>query len=160
MKKAWFLSYPMSAQRRFWSDWADGQADLSLRWAHSHIVGVVMRRLKYSLLLLWWRSLNRHFSHDMTKPTKWVCAQRRLSTFNINWLLKEYYWWLINICKSIVETWSHLHACLIWSKCPIMSSKWSLNLPTCEMKKKKRKRKKKVIEEFVIAKRWTEPVLK
>ena len=40
-KKAWVLSYPLSAQRRLWSDWADAQADLSLRWAHSHIVGFV-----------------------------------------------------------------------------------------------------------------------
>ena len=34
MKKAWALSYPVSAQRRLWPDWADAQADLSLRWAH------------------------------------------------------------------------------------------------------------------------------
>ena len=27
-------SYPLSAQQRRWSDWADTQADLSLRWAH------------------------------------------------------------------------------------------------------------------------------
>ena len=33
-KKAWVLSYPLSAQRKLWSDWADAQADLSLRWAH------------------------------------------------------------------------------------------------------------------------------
>ena len=33
MKKAWVLSYPLSAQQRLWSDWADAQADLSLRWA-------------------------------------------------------------------------------------------------------------------------------
>ena len=45
MKKAWVLSYPLSAQRRLWSDWADAQADLSLRWVHSHFVGFVMRRL-------------------------------------------------------------------------------------------------------------------
>ena len=45
MKKDWVLSYPLSAQRRFWSDWANAQADLSLRWAHSHFVGLVMRRL-------------------------------------------------------------------------------------------------------------------
>ena len=45
MKKAWVLSYPLSAQRRLWSDWADAQADLSLRWAHSLFVGFVMRRL-------------------------------------------------------------------------------------------------------------------
>ena len=41
MKEAWVLSYPLSAQQRLWSDWAD----LSLRWAHSHFVGFVMRRL-------------------------------------------------------------------------------------------------------------------
>ena len=46
MKKAWDLSYPLRAQRRLWSDWADAQAGLSLCWAHSHFVGFVMRRLK------------------------------------------------------------------------------------------------------------------
>ena len=45
MKKAWVLSYPLSAQRGLWSVWADAQADPSLRWAHSHFVGFVMRRL-------------------------------------------------------------------------------------------------------------------
>ena len=34
MKRAWILSYPLSAQRRLWSDWADAQADLSLHWLH------------------------------------------------------------------------------------------------------------------------------
>ena len=28
MKKAWVLSYTLSAQRRLWSDWVDAQADL------------------------------------------------------------------------------------------------------------------------------------
>ena len=45
MKKTWVLSYPLSTQRRLWSDWADAQADLSLGWAHSHFFGFVMRRL-------------------------------------------------------------------------------------------------------------------
>ena len=31
---AWVLSYPLSAKGRLWPDWADAQADLSLRWAH------------------------------------------------------------------------------------------------------------------------------
>ena len=35
MKKAWVLSYPLTALRRLWSDWADAQADLSLSWAQS-----------------------------------------------------------------------------------------------------------------------------
>ena len=45
MKKAWFLSYPLSAHRRLRSHWADAQADLSFRWAYSHFVGFVMRQL-------------------------------------------------------------------------------------------------------------------
>ena len=45
MKKAWVLSYPLSTQWRLWSDWADAQADLSFRWAHTHFVGFVTRRL-------------------------------------------------------------------------------------------------------------------
>ena len=49
MRKPWVLSYPVSPQWRIWSDWADAQADLSLCWAHSHFVGFVMRRLKFSL---------------------------------------------------------------------------------------------------------------
>ena len=52
MKKAWVLSYPLSAQRRLWSDWADAQADPSLRWAHTHFVGFVTRWLIIRLLLL------------------------------------------------------------------------------------------------------------
>ena len=50
MKKPWVLSYPLSTQRRLWSDWADAQADLSLHWAHTYFVGFVMSRLNYCLL--------------------------------------------------------------------------------------------------------------
>ena len=39
-EKVWVLSYQLSAQRRRWADCADAQADLSLRWAHSHFVGL------------------------------------------------------------------------------------------------------------------------
>ena len=35
----------LHADSEDWSDWADAQADLSLRWAHNHTVGFVMRRL-------------------------------------------------------------------------------------------------------------------
>ena len=34
MKKAWVVRYPLSAQQRLCSGWADAQTDLSLRWAH------------------------------------------------------------------------------------------------------------------------------
>ena len=42
MKKPWVLSYPLSAWRRLWSDWADAKADLSVRRAHTHFIGFVM----------------------------------------------------------------------------------------------------------------------
>ena len=45
MTKAWVLSYLLSVQRRLWTNWSDAQVDLSLRWAHSHLIGFVMRRL-------------------------------------------------------------------------------------------------------------------
>ena len=40
-------------QRRLWSDWADAQADLSLRWAYSHFVGFVMSRLIWLSVNSW-----------------------------------------------------------------------------------------------------------
>ena len=55
MKKPWVLSYPLKAHRRLWSDWTDVQADLSLRWAHTHFVGFVMMRPKFQAPL---RQLN------------------------------------------------------------------------------------------------------
>ena len=56
MKKAWVLSFPLSAHRRLWSDWADAQTVLSLRWAHSHFTGFVVRRL----ICLLWQSILIH----------------------------------------------------------------------------------------------------
>ena len=66
MKKAWAFSYPLSAQRRLWSDWADAQADLSLRWAHSHFVCFVMRRLS--------KLFSSSYFSQCTETNKMVCA--------------------------------------------------------------------------------------
>ena len=44
MKKPCVLSYPLSGQRRLWSDWAEARADQSLRWAHPHFIDFVMSR--------------------------------------------------------------------------------------------------------------------
>ena len=52
MKKSWVLNYPLSGQRRLWSDWADAQADLSLHWVHTYFVGFVMLRLMSLKLVL------------------------------------------------------------------------------------------------------------
>ena len=42
-----------------WSDWADAQADLNLRWAHTHFVGFVMS------YLIWWLHHSWLISHSV-----------------------------------------------------------------------------------------------
>ena len=69
LKKAWIVSYPLSAERRLWSNWADAQADLSLPWAHSHFVGFVIMRL---------------IKCKMKGPAQW--------RFEINWLRRLFEW--------------------------------------------------------------------
>ena len=77
MKKAWAFTYPLSAQRSLWSDWADAQDDVSLRWAHTYFVGFVMSWLmvkmpKYnkSHLMRFW-----HFSSSVLRK---VILQTRM----------------------------------------------------------------------------------
>ena len=76
MKKSWVLSYPLSAQRRLWSDWANAQADLSLRWVHPHFVGFVMSWLK--LISISWCIIQ--VQHDIMRNVGTVCFY---------WYLKE-----------------------------------------------------------------------
>ena len=67
MKKAWVLSYPLSAQRSLWSDWADAQADPNLRWVHPHFVGFVMPWLRSISTILNSR-VHSNMNQAMTKP--------------------------------------------------------------------------------------------
>ena len=69
-RKLGSLATQMSAQRRLWSDWADAQADLSLRWAHSHFVGFVMRRLV-------WFCVTRPPSHLSQLMRLWYLSHGR-----------------------------------------------------------------------------------
>ena len=85
MKKAWFLSYPLSTQRRLWSNWTNAQADLSLRWVHSHFVCFVIRRL-----------FCRNFKTDSMKSQKcmlrkWLSEREQFlnDTFQIRLLQEE-----------------------------------------------------------------------
>ena len=61
MKKAWVLCYTLSAPRRLWSDWAEAEADLSLRWAHSHFVCFVMWLLRLTMTPSIKRRRNRSY---------------------------------------------------------------------------------------------------
>ena len=71
MQKALVLSYPLSTKRRLWSDWADAQADLSLRWAHSHFVVFLMRRLIFVFFFVEsWRNIRETYpcKNDLIIP--------------------------------------------------------------------------------------------
>ena len=60
MKKPWTLSYPVSTQRRLWSDWGDAQDDMSLCWAHRsfcwfcHDVAQTKKTIIYLEMVLSW----------------------------------------------------------------------------------------------------------
>ena len=68
----------LQADSEDWSDWADAQADLSLRWVHSQFVGCVMRRLKWCYLLnkVWIGILSKMYGNDLScRQTKiWFSA--------------------------------------------------------------------------------------
>ena len=70
MRTAWVLSYPLSAQRRLWSDWADAQADLSLRWAQGHFVGFVMRRLILNTMHYIWTASSEFGTYRLGEPRR------------------------------------------------------------------------------------------
>ena len=93
MKKAWVLNYPLSAQRRLWSDWADAQADLSLCWGHSHIVGFVIQRLTLYVIL-------KH-SLEHLHP----CTYHFVFIFVVsdNYFLRRFLWYLLSTCICQIQ---------------------------------------------------------
>ena len=76
MKKALALSYPLSAQQRLWSDWADAQADLSSLGAQSppSLIRVFAVRMKKALALSYPLSAQQRLWSD------WADAQADLSS--------------------------------------------------------------------------------
>ena len=90
MKKAWILSYPLSGQRRLWSDWADAQADLSLRWAHTHFAGFIES----------WFTCRMDIWYSSNVPGK-----------NIYWLTKEtLHTSFANSSNKTIEIWYLLYS--------------------------------------------------
>ena len=80
-------------QRRLWSDWADAQADLSLRWAHTQFVGFVMSRLIVYL------------SYNIITESCWFTATEVhgfyvYMHYSISWLLEFYFNFYSGIGKN------------------------------------------------------------
>ena len=64
-------------QRRLWSDWAAAQADLNLRWGHTHFVGFVMSRLILEIYPL------LHIVRNVTSESTFYDEILYLSTWHI-----------------------------------------------------------------------------
>ena len=81
LKKAMLLSYPLSAQRRLWSDWADAQAGLSLRWVHMHFFWFCHELAQITQSTIWPNRLLLLFVHCFT----FICIWLWLSWFRGDW---------------------------------------------------------------------------
>ena len=81
MKKAWVLSYPLSAQRRLWSAWADAHADLSLHWGAQSFWGgsYVSHSLEVSLHIL---LQHLESKGKMGRKSKYLVSSTHLSIFS------------------------------------------------------------------------------
>ena len=70
--KAWVLSYQLSAQQRLWSDWADAQADPSLRWVHMPYCWFchALAQIVYSNLIMLLMSLRSTYQNRIAETHK------------------------------------------------------------------------------------------
>ena len=128
MKKPWVLSDPLSAQRRLWSDWADVQADLNLRWAHDILlvllcagsfISVSSGYLFFQLnnLLAWF--VDTWAAPSETVPSD-ICAQKRFrsacafaqSDRNLFWAHLDSQW--CSFFMQTSKTRTRLRECAGW----------------------------------------------
>ena len=92
IKKAWVLSYPLSTQRRLWSDLADAHAHLSLRRAHSHFVGFVMRP-RICAVWLWCSVIFSNFC--LGGGSRWGSSGVQLNaTLPLVQIISFFSWWI------------------------------------------------------------------
>ena len=119
MKKAWVHGYPLSAHRRLWSDWADAQADLSLRWAHTHLS---LRWTRTHLSLRWAHS---HFvGFVMLRLILWICDGCFVGNMDVLWMTWTVCGYMWSICWGWCEVFCGCVVCLlddmdVWWMCGV-----------------------------------------
>ena len=112
MKKGWVLGYPLSAQRRLWSDWADDQADLNFHWMHSHFVGFIMRLLNYVAYHL---GENQQI-HSVLKCCFCFCRRKPFMEISSVWWESDRRFWTAQ--KEMLTAW-------LWLVCSrMLCSSW------------------------------------
>ena len=79
-KKAWVLSYPLSVKRGLWSDWANAQPDLNLRWAHMplwcfcHKAAQISFPLQQVFKFWWWKKKKKKKKRWIWEKLQVVCV--------------------------------------------------------------------------------------
>ena len=85
LKKTRILSYQLSAQQKDCSDWADAQADLSLRWAHRSFCWFGHEAAHFFLRVLgtitWWQPSRRGSTNSTSNTTN----MQQFFTWNIHY---------------------------------------------------------------------------
>ena len=135
MKKAWVRRYPLSAQQRLWSDWADAQADLSLHWAHIHFAGFVMSRLKSTspivalvlVIALYWLLKNSSQTFLLMDRIFWFLHFKFTASARRLFFLDTIYYCLPCDAKTISQLGVYFHKTGVLNRLPIWNSQ------TCSM---------------------------
>ena len=116
--KAWVHSYPLSAQRRLWSDWVDAHADLSLCWAHksfywfchevAQILIVIWNTPKYCIKLCDFRHIvSVILMYMCIKILGSECSQSRLILLNVlGWIIVIAKYWIFRVLWDVlIRSW-------------------------------------------------------
>ena len=116
MQKDWVLSYPLSEQRRLWSDWVDAQADLSLRWAHTHLL-VLSCRGSYVILITYQEMLGPQYL-----STGWYHIISKCSICNINMHNFQFF----NKNYTIITLWTLQNRKISFHSCLEICDSWCI----------------------------------
>ena len=106
MKEAWVISYPFSAQRRLWSDWADGRIGGCPGWSESSLGAQSVcwfchevDQLLFFLLLTLDHSMDEDVFHS-------ICSR-----YFLVFLFAKQNFSMVRVCEKIKKKWRKHTAC-------------------------------------------------
>ena len=93
MKKAWAFNYPLSAQQRLWSDWADALDDLesSLGAVILFVLSLIMLCMDYFIFITLYRNACILCRHRPCRSGATICDNQSGPTVFAKWDTGHYY---------------------------------------------------------------------
>ena len=126
IKKPWILSYPLSTQQRFWSDWVDAQLIWVFAGCTGNFVGLVTVWLLFSFNAhkIWFLRFQRHVQlfrikwvevMIMKKQHQW---RAKHNAKKIKCCDRHYFWvqhyWFSCAASSVALKWARFRAFYKW----------------------------------------------